>query len=264
MHLASDDQGQNEAERTNAYIGEAIADGCPLKIDYYDKHHGLSEEDVKSMSLKDLKYFEESMKEKNAWCIAEEVRVRIDDEPGPGQSFMQSLLTEKKVLQFFHNSNYLNAWRKAGKRVKSTLPGHNYFNMTEMQMKSHCDIGELFYEFQRFKCNSEECSLCGKSQDMPFQVIDPFPRPVPESDAGHYKTYENTSSYQENGQLRIPDDFQPRKQCEILFNEGRIDTKNSEALNGFCTKYLAEKSLVVEFLMHKEDLKLGKQKRKQD
>ena len=51
VHLATDDQGQNEAERTNPYIGEAVADGCILKTDYVDKHHGLSNEDKDSMTV---------------------------------------------------------------------------------------------------------------------------------------------------------------------------------------------------------------------
>ena len=42
FHLATDDQGHNIAERSNAYVGEAIADGSALKTDYFSDHQGLT------------------------------------------------------------------------------------------------------------------------------------------------------------------------------------------------------------------------------
>ena len=76
--------------------GEAIADGSALKTDYFQKHEGLDKDEIAAMSLPQLEEHEEKMKEKNAWAIAEDVRNRVDDEPGPGGSFMNAFLTEKK------------------------------------------------------------------------------------------------------------------------------------------------------------------------
>ena len=48
------------------------------------------------MSLKELEEYEDQMMIKNVTCIAEDVRQRIDDEPGPGGCFMQAFLTPMK------------------------------------------------------------------------------------------------------------------------------------------------------------------------
>ena len=50
IHLATEDQGFNEAERTNVYVGDALVDGTALRTDYFDKYHGLTESDVEKMS----------------------------------------------------------------------------------------------------------------------------------------------------------------------------------------------------------------------
>lgn len=78
----------------NNFSGEAIADGCALKTEYFSKHHGLSEEDKNSMTIHQLENHENQMMERNAWCIAEDVAARIDSEPGPGESYMQSVITD--------------------------------------------------------------------------------------------------------------------------------------------------------------------------
>ena len=77
------------------FLGEAIADGCALKIDYFSKHHGLTEEQKHDMTITELEDHEARMTEKNAWCIAEGIVNRIDDEPGPGGGFMQAFITDK-------------------------------------------------------------------------------------------------------------------------------------------------------------------------
>ena len=48
------------------------------------------------MDVKELNKHEEAMKEKNAWCIAQDLVDRIDGEPGPGGGFMRSFVTDKK------------------------------------------------------------------------------------------------------------------------------------------------------------------------
>ena len=54
IHLASGDQGFSKAERTNAYVGDALVDCTALKTDYFDKYHGLTESDVEKMSIQEL------------------------------------------------------------------------------------------------------------------------------------------------------------------------------------------------------------------
>ena len=76
--------------------GEAVSDGCALKTEYYDRHHGLSDEDKESMSIEELNQHENDMKQKNAWCIAHDIAERVDGEPGPGGGFMRSFVTDTK------------------------------------------------------------------------------------------------------------------------------------------------------------------------
>ncbi len=100
MHLATDDQGQNEAERTNAFIGEALADGCALKTDHYINYQNMSDSQIDSLNPLERKEHEEIISEKNAWCIASDVCDRIDDEPGPGKTFMKAYVTDKKLKAY--------------------------------------------------------------------------------------------------------------------------------------------------------------------
>ena len=264
VHLATDDQGQNESERSNAYVGEAIADGRPVKTDYFDKHHGLSEEDKNSMDELELKKHEEKMLEKNIWCIGEDLKQRIDNEPGPGKSFMKAHLTDKKDDHFFSNTNALNNWRKSGKKKRATLPGHHYFTELEKQLNMHVHIGECYLEYNRYSdhCKNALCNICSKPPS-PFMHIDPFPRPVPDIETRHYMTYDNTPCYKPDGSVRDPDDFQPRKQCNELFNANKLSPSMQDEIIEFSNKYLVKENTLKSYLMHKSGLKTARDKKKQ-
>ena len=54
IHRAREDSGQNEAERLNACIGDALCDEGSLKWQIYETLQGLSEEEVKSLSTTEL------------------------------------------------------------------------------------------------------------------------------------------------------------------------------------------------------------------
>lgn len=54
IHQAREDSSQNEAERLSACIGDALCDGGSLKWQIYETLHGLSEEEVKSLSTSQL------------------------------------------------------------------------------------------------------------------------------------------------------------------------------------------------------------------
>ena len=61
---------------TNSYVGEALADGTPLKIDYFSNHSGFTEEEINKMSLQELELCEQANEENNAWCICDDVANR--------------------------------------------------------------------------------------------------------------------------------------------------------------------------------------------
>ena len=64
VHRAPGDSGQNEAERSNAAIGDALVDGSALKWNYYGPLDGLTEEEVKNLSVTDLQKRENDCIEK--------------------------------------------------------------------------------------------------------------------------------------------------------------------------------------------------------
>ena len=103
IHRAREDSGQNEAERLNACIGDALCDGGSLKWQIYETLHGLSEEEVKSLSTSELDaHSSKVMEKKNAWAVAEEVRLRIDDSPAP-RGYISAFLVDRPENQFFYN-----------------------------------------------------------------------------------------------------------------------------------------------------------------
>ena len=53
------DSAQNEAERPNAAIGETLVDSGAVKWEYYKATDGLNQEQIKRLSVGDLKKLEE-------------------------------------------------------------------------------------------------------------------------------------------------------------------------------------------------------------
>ena len=64
IHRAPGDSGQNEAERSNAAIGDALVDGSALKWNYYGPLDGLTEDEVKNLSVTELQQRENDCMEK--------------------------------------------------------------------------------------------------------------------------------------------------------------------------------------------------------
>ncbi|KAG8175760.1 hypothetical protein JTE90_029245 [Oedothorax gibbosus] len=59
IHRSRGDSGQNEAERTNALIGNAISDGGSIKWDYFKIFEGMSQAEKDEMTSDDIKKHEE-------------------------------------------------------------------------------------------------------------------------------------------------------------------------------------------------------------
>ena len=66
-------------ERLNACIGDALCDGGSLKRQIYKPLHGLSEDDISSLTTSELETQRKANLKKNAWAVAEEVVLRVDD-----------------------------------------------------------------------------------------------------------------------------------------------------------------------------------------
>ena len=154
--------------------------------------------------------------------------------------------------QLFWNADYYNQWRKTGKRNRSTKPGHGYFEFIDEMMSSHLEIGELYFEFR--KCVDDNCSFC---ISIPGDAPEPVPRPKPNLTTQRYEKYEDTTGHE-----REVDDYQPRKQCKLKFEQE--DIGSAEKIREFCSEFLVSEDLVKEHVRHLTDLKRNAEKRKQE
>ena len=116
--------------------------------------------------------------------ICEEVKKRIDDEPGPGKSIMKSCLTRSEESQFFYNSNELRMWHKAGLEAKKLIPGHDYFSKIASYRKDHIDVGELYLEYRWGSCKDMTGKLCDTCNSYPCTgpPAEPMPHPMPDKE----------------------------------------------------------------------------------
>ena len=66
VHRAAGDSGQNEAERTNSAIGDAVVDGYTIDWEYHKWFDGLPDDEISSSSLQEYEEMEEEQMRKNA------------------------------------------------------------------------------------------------------------------------------------------------------------------------------------------------------
>ena len=166
IHRAREDSGQNEAERLKACIGDALCDGGSLKWQIYETLQGLSEEEVKSLSTSELDAHSSNVMEKNAWAVAEEVCLRIDDFQAP-RGYISAFLVDRPENQFSYNREYLKEYLGVTNNQKSSVPGYGYFSKLEKFESLHCEKGELYMEYRRMSCkerNGQLCKFCEKDE----------------------------------------------------------------------------------------------------
>ena len=262
IHRAREDSGQNEAERLNACIGDALCDGGSLKWQIYETLHGLSEEEVKSLSTSELDAHSSKVMEKNAWAVAEEVCLRIDDSPAP-RGYISAFLVNRPENQFFYNREYLKEYLGVTNNQKSSVPGHGYFSKLEQFESFHCEKGELYMEYRRMACKEktgQPCKFCEKDEitSPPLPTRRPYPGygKLPNF---HYLSWTATPT---SG--REPDDFQPRAQIKRLFEESELVCGDSEAIRRFSDKYIVPEKLVAEYVEHLSQIKMRKEKKKEE
>ena len=61
-----------------------MVDGATLTWQRFKAFDGMTEEEIKDMTIEDIKMHKEMIMEKNVWSVAEEVKLRVDDQKGPG------------------------------------------------------------------------------------------------------------------------------------------------------------------------------------
>ena len=85
VHRSRGDSGQGEHERTNSAIADSVVDGATIEWETLKQYEGMTEEEIKEMSLKDFEAHENERMTKNAWIVAEELVKRIDGAPVLGE-----------------------------------------------------------------------------------------------------------------------------------------------------------------------------------
>ena len=105
-----------------------MVDGRVLHWEYFQPTDLISEEELKTFTVDEMKELEAEVVQRNAWRVAEDFVSRIDGEPGPTGDCMKAFVTNRKEQQFFFNTEYTqqyNAAKSETRKVK--VPGHNYF-----------------------------------------------------------------------------------------------------------------------------------------
>ena len=238
-----------------------------MKFEYFTLYDGLSEEQINDMTAEDLESYAKYNKKRNAWAVAKEVQLRSDDEKGPANDFLKCYVTEQVEEQFFFNKDELLQYCSVSISKKHTVPGHVYFDEIFKFVRDHVEIGELYMEYKKGSCEIYTQNKCDYSAKAPKIIqcpILPVPRPYPDASRlpeYHYKNYKETPLVIEDGELRKPDNFQPRHQLRLLLEQGSISSDNKEELKEFSSKFVVSEKLVVEYVLHLEDLKLRRDKR---
>ena len=105
-----------------------MIDGRALHWEYFQPTDLISEEELKTLTVEEMRELEDEEVERNAWRVAQDVVSRIDGEPGPASDCMKAFVTNRKEQQFFFSTEYIQqyyATKSETRKVK--VPGNNYF-----------------------------------------------------------------------------------------------------------------------------------------
>ncbi len=254
MHMARDDNGKNEAERSNAAIGNAVCDGGALEWDFFKLFDG-DENKLAQCSPAELKNEEDQVMYKNALKICEDLVYRVDDAPGPAGDFMKAYVTPAK--QFFWDKQYLNRFIDCPVANRETCPGHGWYEKLEHFIDTHIEIGDMHLEFLKGSCgNPEQCDWC-KSNPWIGPLLERSPKPFPDHSKLPDYTYLPHNETQLNREI---DDMQPRVQLRKLHKT----QPSAEQILEFCDKYIVKEEYAREFLKHLDHLALTQEKRSKE
>ena len=254
VHRSRGDSGQNEAERTNSAIGDAVVDGATIEWEHYERFDGLQDNEIAAMSLQDYEIHEAQRMEKNAWRVANQLAERIDGAPVLSE-FIHGCVSEKTEDSFFFNEDYLSKYMSATKNVRSHLPGSAYFNKISDFMDTHVQSGELYSEFLRDSCQKTDGSLCQYCSENRWvgPVMTRIPRPIPDYSKltdYSYKSVRDTSVLDSDGKERKPDDWQPRHNIRKQYEQKNLSADDVDGVKEFSKKFVVEEKYVKSYLDH--------------
>lgn len=267
LHRSRGDSGQNEAERTNSAIGDAMVDGGTINWEYYPVFHGLTDEEIQNLTVEDHARNEVKRKERNAWRVAEEIAERINGAPVLGE-FIDSQLTPNEDVSFFFNTVYVKEYQQSSASARPTVPGYHYMKKLETFNEAHVQTGELYLEFLRESCasaNQGDCCEYCRNTEWHGPVMARIPRPFPDrANEGHYLDVFSTPNTNDDGTEREIDDFLPRARVKKLFAAGELKINDHAKLAELAKELSLPISLLEECVKHLEELKILSEMRSKD
>ncbi len=116
----------------------------------------------------------------------------------------------------------------------------------------HYESGELYMVYKRGACG-EKGDLCEYCQQNEWKgpVMSRIPRPFPDHQRlpeHHYKPLSSTPVTDEHGHPRKPDDYQPRANMKILFDEGKLSEPRE--FKEFSDNYVVGLQYIISYHQH--------------
>ena len=131
VHRARGESGQNEAERTNASIGDALVTGETLQWEYHKRFEGMSSDEINALSLHEYESVEGQRIKRNAWRSAADLAEQVDGEPAPN-GFIFCRVTPNENEQFLWDRDNLEKYILVKSETsKLALPGSRYYSQLE-------------------------------------------------------------------------------------------------------------------------------------
>ena len=248
VHLAPGDSSNNEVERVQSSIGDAICDGGALIWDYFPKFSDVTDEEISNWTVQEHEIYEWERMEKNAFAVCEEVNSRVDG-AATVDGYMKSYVSKHTDEFFFWDGKFLKEFidnENKSQLNKTVSPGMNFYNFLLKFSQNHIRKGEKFLEYVKNSCAKvgETCELC--LADPPLRDMQFIAQPYPKKGTYHYLHIDETPS-EINGLPREVDDMNPRVQLTKLIEEG-IDDKALDKIHEFCDKYIVEESQVLDHI----------------
>ena len=149
-----------------------------MKWNYYEDYDGLTDEQVKEMSISELDMHIETNMEKNAWAVAKQVQLRIDAEKGPAGDYLKCYVTDQEDEQFFFNEPELLQYCSVTASRKPSVPRNFYLKNLFKFVDLHVEFGELYMEYRKGKCEVGGlfCYYCTKTPTVIQGPVLPVPR----------------------------------------------------------------------------------------
>ena len=226
---------------------DAIVTGETLEFEKFKRFENMTAEEITSFSLKEYDDLEEKRWYDNAFSAAKELANWIDGAPVLSE-YMQSMVAEPTDYHHYLFGDLLKDYNSAtAMNKKAEVPGSGYIEKLLDFSDNHFHIGELYMEYIKGSCASEDSAgeLCDFCVETPWvgPKMDRIPCPYPDYSVlpeFHYKDVFDTPKAG-----RTIDDYNPRHALRQAFAQGE-----SVDLDDFSQKFIVSKDLAKDYIDH--------------